>query len=268
MDKSRIAAFLRRVRLVDVSYRAGVGLDAARNHRSNRRFRDTHLNFVFPPASLVFLTSGTSSYENYYDVGVERAHWLKALASDARPPEVRRVYEWGCGTGKTIRHLVDDDPGLEVYGSDYDERVIRWCVANIPKATFVMNGLEPPLPFEDDFFEILYSFSVYTHLPPNLQIRWLAEQLRVVRPGGLVSLSVHGDVFRDHLTPSERVQYESEGTVVHGGTAAGGPWFTTFNSPRWMEQTLLHGHDIVDRQTHREGRPTLQDVWVIRKPSI
>jgi SAM-dependent methyltransferase len=265
MEKTRIYDLVRRMHLVKASYRVAVPLEVARNHRSNRRFRAAHPNFAFPAPSLVYLTAGSSSYENYYDLGLERAQWLKALASHARPAEARRVYEWGCGTGKTIRHLVDD-PDLEVYGSDYDERVIEWCVANIPRATFLVNGLEPPLPFDDDFFDILYSFSVYTHLPPDLQARWLTEQLRVVRSGGLVSLSVHGDVFRDRLTPSERVQYESEGTVVHGSMIAGGPFFATYNSPRWMEQTLLHGCDIVDRQTHSEGETHQQDLWVIRKP--
>jgi SAM-dependent methyltransferase len=214
----------------------------------------------------VFLTSSTTSYENYYDVGSERAQFLIALGSDkASPPSIRRICEWGCGSGKTVRHLRKVDPELDVYGTDYDERLIRWCAANIQDVTFMRNELEPPLPFEDGFFDMLYSFSVYTHLPPDLQLQWLAEQLRVVRSGGLVLFSVHGDAYKHRLTPAEREQYESEGIVVHGGTGAGGPWFTTFNSPHWMEHELLHGHEIVYQQLYPEGGPT-QDVWVIRKP--
>ncbi|HWD63690.1 MAG TPA: class I SAM-dependent methyltransferase [Solirubrobacteraceae bacterium] len=177
-----------------------------------------------------------------------------------------RIYEWGCGTGKTVRRFAELDPGLEVYGSDYDERVISWCRANIPQVTFTLNGLEPPLAFDNEFFDLLYSFSVYTHLPPDLQRRWLEEQLRVVRPGGLILLSVHGDAYKDRLTPAEREAYDSHGMVVHGGTGAGGPWFTTFNSPRWMERELLAGHEIIHRSLHAEGAAKAQDVWVMRKP--
>jgi SAM-dependent methyltransferase len=267
MDKTVIAGLLRRARLIGIAYRAVVFVDSARNYTRNRQFRLEHPGFVFPPAGLVFPTSGTTSYENYYNVGSERSQFVIALGAKASPPGMRRVCEWGCGTGKTLRHLAQIDPDLDVYGTDADERVIRWCRANIPEATFMVNDLEPPLPFEDDFFDMLYSYSVYTHLPPDLQFRWLAEELRVVRPGGLVLLTVHGDAYKNHLTPAECEQYASKGIVVHGGTRAGVAWFSTFNSPHWVEHELLRGHEIVYQQTYPEGGPT-QDVWVIRKPLV
>jgi SAM-dependent methyltransferase len=264
MSRNTIAQLLRRAHLIDVAYRAAVLVDAARNLTRNREFQRQHPDFVCPPPHLVYLTFGSTSYEDYYVTGRERADWVTALGEKANPPNLRRICEWGCGTGKTVRHLVTGDPQLRVYGTDYDPRVIRWCAANIPNAMFTRNQLDPPLPFDDDFLDILYSFSVYTHLPPDLQARWLAEQLRVVRPGGLVSLSVHGDAYQHRLTPAQHEQYRTAGVVVHGGTGAGGPWFTSFNSPHWMEHELLRGHDIVHRETYPAGAAR-QDVWVIRK---
>jgi SAM-dependent methyltransferase len=267
LNRNAIAEGLRRAHLVDLAYRAAVALDVARNFRRNRRFRREHPDFAFPPAHLVFLTLGTTSYENYHLTGQDLAHWVTALGARACPTDVRRICEWGCGTGKTVRHLARLDPQIRVYGTDYDPRVVRWCAANIPNAMFSRNQLEPPLPFEDDFFDLLFSFSVYTHLPPDLQFRWLGEQLRIVRPGGLVSLSVHGDAYQHRLTPEERLQYRSEGVVVHGSTWEGGPWFTSFNSPRWMEHELLRGHEIVHREIHPPGADN-QDRWIIRKPLV
>jgi len=265
MDTARMADIIRRAHLVSPAYRVATRLDTVRNYADNRRFRVEHPDFAVPPPSLTYLTARSTSYENYLRTGAERARFLTELAGKANPPEVRRILEWGCGTGKTVRHLAAD-PLFHVSGTDYDERVIRWCRENIRNVSFAVNDVEPPLPFDDDHFDMLYSYSVYTHLPPELQFRWLAEQLRVVRPGGLVLLSVHGDAYKHRLTPAEREQYDSDGVVVHGGMVTGGPWFTSFNSPRWMEEEFLRDHDIVYREIYPEGGPT-QDVWVVRSPN-
>ena len=55
-----------------------------------------------------------------------------------------------------------------------------------------MNASEPPLPFEAGRFDVLYAFSVWTHLPPEAQARWLAEAGRVLRPGGLALITTLG----------------------------------------------------------------------------
>jgi SAM-dependent methyltransferase len=145
-------------------------------------------------------------------------------------------------------------------------RLVRWCQRQIPNVSFTENGLEPPLPYKDDSFDFVYSASVYTHLPVKLQKQWLREQLRVVGAGGLLLLTVHGDAYRHRLTASEGAEYDSVGFVEHGGVGRGGPWFTTYNSPRYMEEDLLAGLEIVYRETvGAEMAGLSQDRWVVRK---
>lgn len=127
-------------------------------------------------------------------------------------------------------------PGVETHGSDYDPKLVDWCRANIPNVQFSLNHLGPPLPYADDSFDFVYSRSVYTHLSADLQKQWLAEQLRVTRPGGLVLLTVHGDAAKHRLTVQERTTYEAVGIVEHRTADDGGPWFTTFNSPAYMQR--------------------------------
>ncbi len=142
MDTARMADIIRRVHLVSPAYRVATRLDSARNYADNRRFRVQHPDFAVPPPSLTYLTTRSTSYENYFRTGAERARFLTELAGKANPPEVRHILEWGCGTGKTVRHLAAD-PLFDVYGTDYDDRVIRWCRENIRKVTFAVNDVEP-----------------------------------------------------------------------------------------------------------------------------
>ena len=60
-------------------------------------------------------------------------------------------------------------------------------------ATFEHTGAEPPLPYSDGYFDLVINHSVFTHLDERYQDMWLEELRRVVMPGGLLILSIHGE---------------------------------------------------------------------------
>ena len=47
----------------------------------------------------------------------------------------------------------------------------------------------PPLPFDNEFFDFIFSISVLTHIPEDMQFAWLAELNRVLKVGGTALLS-------------------------------------------------------------------------------
>ena len=47
----------------------------------------------------------------------------------------------------------------------------------------------PPLPFDDGFFDFVFSISVFTHIPEDMQFAWLSELRRVLKVGGTALLS-------------------------------------------------------------------------------
>lgn len=209
-------------------------------------------------------TQNSSDLWLYYRGGRQTAADLLDWVGKYVPPGPLRICEWGCGAGRVIRHY-GEEPQVEAYGTDYSEQLLTWCADNIPHVTFAKNELAPPLPFPDATFDFLYSLSVYTHLPPDLQRTWLEEHVRVVRPGGVILLTVHGDVFTSRLTAAELAAYREQGYVVRERTRTGGPWYTTYQSPTFVRE-MLAGYEILDEYLCPESGATLQDTWLIRRP--
>lgn len=103
-----------------------------------------------------------------------------------------RVLDWGCGCGRVLRYF-HDVPGCRVVGADIDADNLAWCRANLPFAEYVTVPLHPPTPLPADGFDLAFGLSVFTHLKEPDQFEWLAELARVVRPGGVVLVTYHGE---------------------------------------------------------------------------
>jgi SAM-dependent methyltransferase len=56
----------------------------------------------------------------------------------------------------------------------------------------VRSGNLPPLPYENASFDYIYSISVFTHFDKTSFVCWGEELSRVLRPGGLALLTLHG----------------------------------------------------------------------------
>jgi ubiquinone/menaquinone biosynthesis C-methylase UbiE len=178
--------------------------------------------------------------------------------------ENARLCEWGCGPARLIRHFPELLKGCntELHGSDYNTRTIDWCRKNLPMITFSTNGLNPPLPYADGYFDVLYCVSVFTHLSPDNQERWLRECLRVLKSGGIFFLTVHGDTCTAGLSDSERKGYSIEGCVVRDGVTEGQRTYTSYNRPSFMRNVLLKDLEIAEYIAGTDGA---QDIWIVRK---
>jgi SAM-dependent methyltransferase len=107
--------------------------------------------------------------------------------------DVERVLDFGCGCGRTLRWLMESYPATHFYGADVDADAVEWCARNLRNGVFVNSRPEPPLPFQSGYFDVVYCFSVFTHLDERMQDMWLIEIKRVLKPGGIVILTVHGE---------------------------------------------------------------------------
>ena len=175
------------------------------------------------------------------------------------------ILDFGCGCGRVTRRLVGL-PG-EVTGSDFDGIAVGWCSENLPFASFTQNGLEPPLPLPDGDVDLVYAFSVLTHLPLPVQHAWVDELTRILRPGGFLLMSTHGERYLERLNAAEREAFRHGEAVVRFEEVAGTNLCTTFHPPSYVRERLGVGLELVEEVPEgAKGNPH-QDLFLFRKPA-
>lgn len=116
------------------------------------------------------------------------------------------VLDLGAGCGRILHHFIGD--GLSLAAADVDPTAIQYLSNTFPDVSSAVNRSTPPLPFPAGRFDVVYAFSVWTHLPVSLQEAWLAEVRRVLGPGGLALISTMGfralKILREGGNPMER----------------------------------------------------------------
>ncbi len=99
-----------------------------------------------------------------------------------------KVLDLGCGNGRFFEIL--KDKGIDYIGVDFSERLIEIAKKRYPQAKFqVADALN--LPFSNDYFDKVYAIAVLHHIPSKeFRQRFLEETKRVLKPGGLLILTV------------------------------------------------------------------------------
>lgn len=143
-----------------------------------------------PPRRLRART-GAPGVREFLDGGRQAADELEAALGRSFS-EFDSILDLGCGSGRVLPHVAAAAPAARCAGCDVDSDAIEWASRHHPQLEWSVSGAEPPLPFADDSFALVYSISVLSHLAEPAQDSWLHEVARVLRPGGVALLSVHG----------------------------------------------------------------------------
>ncbi len=111
----------------------------------------------------------------------------------------QRVLDFGCGCGRTLRYLRELPEPAALHGCDIDAEAIAWTQAHLRDVTTKVTRSAPPLPYADATFATVFSVSTLTHMADSAQDQWLRELSRILVPGGLALLSVHGPFAFEHF---------------------------------------------------------------------
>ena len=131
------------------------------------------------------------------------AYWLSGLSDYlflseliAALPSVDgcpRVLDFGCASGRVLRHFHCQSGDYLLFGTDINRRNIKWIRAHLPAAILgIQNAILPPVPFADCSLDFIYAHSVFTHIN-DFEEAWLMELHRVLKPGGKVFITFHSE---------------------------------------------------------------------------
>jgi len=125
--------------------------------------------------------------------------------------DFEKVLEFGCGHGRLIQYLFGINTKASVFGTDILQEQVNKCKEKFPQGVFIRNGSEPPIELEDNQFDLIYSYSVFTHLSEINHLAWLKELCRILKPGGKMLHSVKSYEFVRRakiFSPQNLVKYE------------------------------------------------------------
>ncbi len=123
--------------------------------------------------------------------------------------EGKRVLDFGCGAGRTLRYFLDEAEIAEFWGCDIDEASIAWLSEHLsPPIHPVRTNEIPPIPRPEGYFDLVYAVSVFTHLTDSWS-QWLLELHRLLRDEGLLIATYTARVFRKGLPTSLGTKTES-----------------------------------------------------------
>ena len=111
----------------------------------------------------------------------------------------KRLLDFGSGWGRMVRPFMRDFDFTDLYAFEPDflfctlARTLNPYVT-VLSGTFVPNGSLP-----SQFFHIVASWSVFSHLSPGAAVLWLVDLARAVIPGGTCVITTWGMRFLQQL---------------------------------------------------------------------
>jgi SAM-dependent methyltransferase len=183
----------------------------------------------------------------------------------------KRVLDFGCGAGRTLRQFAHEAGAGHFWGCDIDEASIAWLDTHLspPFAVFV-NGQQPPLPRDDASFDLIYAVSVFSHMARGWSA-WLLELRRVLTDDGLLVVTFMGEGQARWLT-GKAWDEKRTGMAVYGADNPlddGGPM--VLHSPWWIREHWGRAFEILELVPYGfgvdpdDGPPLGQGTVLMRK---
>ncbi len=150
-----------------------------------------------PPEALQVGTVGLSGRAALV-AAMQFAGAVKEVAARYRHPlgVDSTVLDFGAGWGRIARFFVRGLAPGRLVCADVDERLLAHAAEAIPSARCIVSKPYPPIGLDDASVDLVYAYSVFSHLSEAAATAWLAEFARVLKPGGLACLTTRP---REHI---------------------------------------------------------------------
>ncbi|MDQ3728733.1 MAG: class I SAM-dependent methyltransferase [Actinomycetota bacterium] len=240
------------------------------------------------PPRAVRASVGQPSRTRYREEGrIVAVELERTLVSIGRPLRTfSSICDLASGPGKVLCRL-DLPPAAKVAALDVNQNAIAWLSAHLDAVDARVGEPVPPTSFEESSFDLLFSISLFTHLPEPRQDLWLAEVARLLRPDGVALLTVHGETayqgFRAGSRPGisaaqlaslrKRVPlsqagfvFEQEPSPDRRASGIDSEWGLAFHCRTYIEEAWSRYLDVVD--VLPAALNFRQDGVIVRKPQV
>jgi SAM-dependent methyltransferase len=226
--------------------------------------------YPYPPLELAdrvgSLADATDPFAYYDKLGREtRDGIVNRLPSDWTF-NGKRILDFGCGAGRTLRHFSTEATEADLLGCDIDETSIRWMEDHLcPPFHVFANGAEPPLDQPDASFDLIWAISVFTHLASNWS-RWLVELNRLLKSDGLLFVTFMGSGMSQEIAGEPWDEGSFGMNIIKYGQNwdLGGPM--VIHSPWWIEEHWGRAFEILSLSPDRfGGKPWLDHGFVLMR---
>lgn len=223
-----------------------------------------------PPKHLQIRASG-AYYPDFFNLGKIILSEINELliSTHTSIEKCNKILDFGCGCGRMLFPLSKLVDPAKIFGTDIDNEAIKW----LSQKANIFGGLNtnthnPPFNYKEATFDLIYSVSVFTHLPENMQFEWLKELSRITVSGGYVILSIHGNSHAKKLPKEIQSILKEKGFYYPNsniGTTKGLPSFyqTSYHTKEYVINKWSKYFDVISYQEDGIGKS--HDVVLLKK---
>ena len=174
----------------DEGERKAITLALGVHHDVGQVAARTGLSAIEPPEDVHAMARGPLAAGGGYWYADLVVRALRAAGAD--PAQATCALDFGASSGRVLRPLALVYPQVEWHGCDPNGPAIEWAREHLAPISFEVSPQHPPLPYDDAAFDFVYAISIWSHFAEQPALAWLDEMRRVIRPGGHLVMTTHG----------------------------------------------------------------------------
>jgi SAM-dependent methyltransferase len=172
-----------------------------------------------------------------------------------------RLLDFASGYCRVTRFAAVDVPPERIWVADLYAEGVRF-----QEATFGVHGLvshaDPERFHCDGAFDAILVSSLFTHLPESTFGAWLRRLSGLLRPGGVLAFSVHGE---DLVPPGRKLP--PSGILFDRASESGSlpteQYGTTWVSEAFVRRAIAESAPETSAQRIARGLANFQDLWIV-----
>jgi cyclopropane fatty-acyl-phospholipid synthase-like methyltransferase len=164
------------------------------------------LSAEYPTSVIEEVSAGDTMFrdrERYFRLGRNALDCIRLAMTAAGKPAAERILDLPCGYGRVLRWIKAEFPAAQLGACDIDHEGVDFCAATFGAEP--VYGRENPADVEIEApYDLIWSSSLFTHLPPHQWDSFLELFERALAPGELLIFTAHGRRIAELMHDPER----------------------------------------------------------------